>query len=87
MKLDSTKWAIVAGVAGAVATLAARKATTETWKRVAKEDPPTVQDYPDAKKLLLFTGLSALVVALASTSTKLGVHALRDDTKMLPKRD
>ena len=82
--MNAKTWTVIAAASGAIAALAARKAAHMTWETVMDEEPPDIQDDPDTKRLLLWTGISALVGALASVVVKLGVHSLREDTEIGP---
>jgi hypothetical protein len=87
MKLDAKNWTVIAAITGAAATFAARQATKQVWRHVTDEDPPSLHHKPDTGKLLLYTAVAAAIAAVVSTSAKVGVHALRDDTSLTPGKD
>jgi hypothetical protein len=88
MKLSREQWTLIAAGAGTVAGLLARRAAAKGWEGFTQEATPTVKENPDTSKLLIWVGISALATALAATSAKLAVHALRNDTRFsLPGRD
>jgi hypothetical protein len=84
MKLTRTHWTLIAAGAGTLAGLAARQATKKTWEHFVDDEAPSVKEAPDSKKLLAWVAVSAAVAAVASTSAKLAVHSMREDTDFDP---
>ena len=76
MKVSRIFWAALAAASGSVASFAARKAVDKAWRVATHDEPPENQDDPSARSLLLWAGLSAVVVAVASTGARLYVKSL-----------
>lgn len=64
---DKLFWKVYAGIAGAVATLAAQKAANLGWRIVTGDEEPPISDDPEVStsKAISWVLVSGLVVAVS----------------------
>jgi len=84
------RWALVAGVSGAIAAQAAEQVLTSSWRLATRRDPPDDPAYADVdwRSAVVWTVAAGSAVALARLVSRhgVGVAWMRVTGKRPPRR-